>query len=454
MKKYFLFLLLSFATAGITGIQAQNVWDLEKCINYAIENNLSVKQSEYTVKINEATLTESKFAFLPSLNGNTSYSWGWGRTLDQTTYQYYDKQTNQANFGLSSDVNLFSGFRQVNNYKKSQVVVKASEYDSDKMKDDISLAIVQSYLTILFYREQLQVAQEQYEVTKQQIDRTQKMVEAGSLARGNLLDIQAQGASEELNIVTQENNLTLAYLDLQQLLDLPPRRDFEVIIPQLELDQNVQPQLVPAEQIYEYAVTDQPDIKSAELGVTSSEYDFKMAKSLLFPSLSLGTGISTNYSDQFREFDSVSFSFKEVMPFNDQFRNNQSKYIGFSLRIPIFNGLSAQTGVQKAKIGTEMAQTQYNIAKNQLRKIVEQAYNDALASYKSYKATIKSVEALKEAFDYMEQKYNVGLSNAVDYNLAKQQLTKAETDLLLAKYDFIFKTKVLNFYLGQPITIN
>lgn len=454
MKKSILLLVLISGLFTLSQNYAQNVWDLEKCVNYAIDNNLSIKQSEYTVNINEATLKDSKLSFIPNLNGNTSFSWGWGRTLDQTTYRYYDKQTNQGNFGVSSDVTLFNGLQQVNNYKKSKVDVQSSQYDADKMRDDISLAIVQSYMTILYYREQLQVAQEQLDITKQQIDRTQKMVDAGSLAKGNLLDIQAQGATEELNVVTQENNLTLAYLDLQQILDLPPSKDFQVVIPEIELDQNIQPELTPAEQIFEYASNDQPDVKSAALGVESSMFGYKIAKGMLYPSLSLGAGISTNYSDQYREFDPVNLTYSDVLPFNEQFKNNQSKYVGFSLRIPIFNGLTAQSAVQKARIGTDMANTQYQIVKNQLRKIVEQAYNDASASYKSYKATIKSVEALKEAFQYMEQKFNVGLANAVDYNLAKQQLTKAETDLLLAKYDFTFKTKVLNFYLGKPITIN
>lgn len=453
IKKTFLLTVLISMSTSIIPIFAQNIWDLEKCVNYAIDNNLSIKQSEYNVNINEATLKENKLAFAPSVNGNSSYSWGWGRTLDQTTYQYYDKRTSQGNFSVSADVSLFAGFQQVNTYKKSKVDLESSAYTADKMRDDISLAIVQAYLTILYNKEQLEVAREQIKITQQQIERTQKLVDAGSLAKGNLLDIQAQGANEELNVVTRENNLALSYLDLQQLLDLPPSKDFEIVIPSISVDENIQPQLVPAEHIFEYAVSDQPDVKSAALGVESSNFGLKIAQGRLYPSLSLGAGISTNYSDQFREFDPITLTYSEVLPFGEQLEKNQNKYLGFSLRIPIFNGLSARSGVKKAMIGTEMAQTQYQIVKNQLRKKVEQAYNDALASFKSYKATIKSVEALKEAFDYMDQKFTVGLANAVDYNLAKQQLTKAESDLLMSKYDFTFKTKILDFYLGKPITI-
>ena len=320
------------------------------------------------------------------------------------------------------------------------------------MRDDISLQIAAAYLQILFSHELVQTSRESVEVTKLQIDRTKKMVEAGTLAKGSLLDIQSQGAAEELNLIKAENQLNLAYLDLQQILDLEVVEDFIIDKPQLTIRKK--PELIPAMQIYRYALTNLPEVKSAEYRLKSSEKSLAMSKGNRSPSLSLRAGWGTNYSDQITVFDPADPNFGEVVPFGDQFNDNQNRTMSISLSIPIFNGYQVSTYISQAKLGIINSEYNLQLQKNQVRKIVEQAYADAVAAYKSYNATKKSLLSFREAFMYMETKFNVGMVNSIDYNVAKQLLTKAESDLLSAKYNYIFKAKILDFYMSKPLSID
>ena len=451
IKRIYLFVLFTGILFISGKVDAQKIWSLEDCINYAIENNIQIKQSELDIERNKVDLLQSKLNLLPTLNGNTSFSYNWGRVLDQTTYLYFNKETNQGNFGADAGIILFNGMQNINTIKQNQIDFLASQYDADKMRDDISLMLTAAYLQILFDKELLRVAREQVSMTNEQIERTSKMVEAGTLARGSLLEIQAQGAKEELNVINYENLLDLAYLDLLQILDLKADEEFEIEIPDLNID--LQMELLPINEIYEYALLNQPVIKSAELNMESSQKDIALARGGYYPTLRMGTGWGTNYSNQFRKWDTESESFTDVIPFGDQFKDNQTTYLGFSLNIPIFNGYQVSSSVSKAKINSDNAEYNYELTKNTLRKTIEQAYSDAKGAYKSYKATESSLYSFEESFRYTEQKFNVGLANSVEYNISKTQLTAAESELISAKFDYIFKTKILDFYLGKPLTL-
>ncbi len=452
VKKLLISLFFILIVAGSGSVQAQQrVWSLEDCINYAIENNIQIKQTELTIESREADLLQSKLNLLPSLNGGTNFSWSWGRTLDQTTYVYFNQETNQGNMNFDAGLTLFRGLRYQNQIKQNKIDFLASQYNADKMRDDISLLLTRAYLQILFNKELLNVAREQVAITQEQIDRTSKMVEAGTLARGSLLEIEAQGASEELSVINYENLLDLAYLDLLQILDLEADADVEIEIPELTMELVVELQSI--KNIYETAITTQPIIKVAELQVESSQKSVAIAKGDRSPVLAVGAGWRTNYSNQYRKYDPESGGFTDVIPFGDQFKDNQSEYLGFSLSIPIFNGYQTSTTINKAKISAANSEYDLELTKNTLRKEIEQAYNDAKAAYKSFDATDRSLSAFEESFRYTEQKFNVGMANSVDYNLAKSQLTSAESVLLRAKYDYIFKTKILDFYMGKPLTL-
>jgi outer membrane protein len=445
-----LLLIVSIAISNNAAAQ-QRVWSLEDCINYAIENNIQIKQTELNIESVEADLLQSKLSLLPSLNGNTNFSWSWGRTLDQTTYIYFNQKTNQGSMNFDANMTLFRGLRNLNQIKQNQIEFEISQYNADKMRDDISLMLTKAYLQILFNKELLRVAREQVAITQEQIDRTAKMVEAGTLARGSLLEMDAQGAREELSVINYENLLDLAYLDLLQILDLEADVDIDIEIPELTME--IIHELQPLSNIYETALMTQPIVKSAELGVKSSQKSLAIAKGDRSPVLGVGGGWRTNYSNQYRVWDPNNNAFVGDIPFKDQFKDNQSKYLGFSLSIPIFNGYQVSTRINKAKINTANSEYNLELTKNTLRKEIEQAYNDAKAAYKSYAATQSSLNSFEESFRYTEQKFNVGLSNSVDYNIAKSQLTSAESELIRAKYDYIFKTKILDFYMGLPLTL-
>jgi outer membrane protein len=324
--------------------------------------------------------------------------------------------------------------------------------------NDISLNIAASYLLILFNIELVNNAQRQVDISKQQIERTEKQVEAGALARGSLFDIQAQGASEEANLVNAKNNLMLAYLDLMQLLDLEASEEFDIEKPQFEINQA--PSLLPPEIIFNKAVEIMPEIKSAEYSVKSAERSLAIAKGMRSPRLYATGQYGSTFSDQIYEIEGTDpvtglpILGDNVKPFSDQFADNRYGSLFFGLQIPIFNGYQVSTNIKKSQIYKEAVDLNLEIEKNRLRKDIESAYADAIAAYQTYIARKKSVESFQEAFVYIEEKFDVGMVNSTDYNVAKIQLNNAESDLASAKYDYIFKTKILDFYLGRNLTLN
>jgi outer membrane protein len=445
-------LIISLVMIFVSGGLMAQKWTLEDCVNYALENNIQVQQSQLDVQTGEINELESKLDFLPSLNAQASHSYGWGRSIDLATYTYVNDQTQQSYFDVSSSITLFNGFQKVNTMKQRRAEYLSSKYNADKIKNDIALSVAGYYLQILFNQELLNNAIRQQEVTEQQVNRTSKLVEAGTLARGSLLEIQAQLANEEVSVVQAENQLNLAYLDLLQLLEMEANSDIEIDFPKLAV--NRAPELLPVEYIYNTALDVMPEIKRAELNVQGSERALAIARGSRSPSVSLNANMGTNYSDKITLSNNpLDPDYDVVKPFGDQWRDNRNTTLSFRLSIPIFNGYQASSYINRSKLNLLNADYNLQLAKNTLRKNVETAYTDALAAYKSYQAREKSLKSLIESFNYTEQKFNVGMVNALDYNTAKNQLNNAESDLLSSKYDFIFKLKILEFYLGKSLTL-
>ena len=441
ISSFFLVFALS-----ITTIFAQKIWTLEDCINYAFENNIQIKQSKLQIESIQVDLKQSKFEFAPSLNGSASYSYNWRKSQDPTN-TIINNNTGSANFGLSSGLTLFDGFQNYNTVKRNELAYTSSQYDSEKMENDIALQLTGAYLNIIFNHEMLMVAQNQADITKQQIERTRNLVEAGTLPKGDLLEIEAQGLMEEVNVIKADNNLSLSYLDLLQILDLSANEEFEIERPNINIDDELS--VIPSEQVYANAVSFMPEIKRAELDVLSSNRSIMIAKGAALPSLSLRSGINTSY------YDSRLIDFTDptspVIAFWDQMSDNVSKYLTLSLSVPIFNAYQTTTRIKQAKIQNINSKFNLDLAKNTLRKSIEQKYFDAIAAYKTYHASKATAKSLKEAFKYTEEKFTLGMLNSVEYNLAKSRLTQAESDLLRAKFDYIFKTKILDFYMGVPL---
>jgi len=440
------FLFFASALLLFSGsILAQKVWTLEECIQHALANNIRIKQSRLDVKTGEINMLESKLDMLPSVNAAASHSYGWGRSIDLATYKYVDQQTQQSYFNLSSDVTLFNGFQKQNAMKKSRADYLAAKYNSDKISNDIAIAVAGYYLQILFSQELVGNANRQLEVTQQQVDRTRKLVDAGTLAKGSLLEIQAQLANEEVSVVQARNQLNLAYLDLLQLLELTSDNEISIQVPNLKLPDA--PSLLPIQSIYNTALGIMPEIKSAEYYSISSTKALAIARGSRSPNLGLQGAFGTNYSDQ------IITQQGEVKSFDDQLKDNRNTTLSIRLNIPIFNGYQISSYINRSKLNLMNANYNLDLARNTLRKNIESAYSDAVAAYASFTARQKSLSSLREAFKYTEEKFNVGMVNAIDYNVAKNQLSRAESDLLSGKYDYIFKLKILDFYLGRTITL-
>lgn len=444
------FLCVIIISSSFKSFAQGKVWSLEDCINYALENNIAVQQSELTMESAQKDYTQSMFGALPSLNASASHSFNFGQRIDPFTNQFATTQVRSNSVSLSSSFLIFNGFQTLNSIKRSDILLEARKSDLAKMKNDISLNIANVYLQILFNTELLKNAENQLKVTDIQIGRIQKMVDAGSLPEGSLRDIEAQRASEELRKINAENQLNLSLLNLAQMLRLENADEFDIQIPSFDNIDEVKDLSTPGA-LYQTAVGIMPEIKSAEYSYESAIRTRAIARGGYSPRLSVTGSLGSGYSGNNKELHPDGRFLTK--PFNEQLDDNFNKSVGFSLNIPIFNGLSTRTNVQKAKIGMQQAELNLENTKLQLRQNIEAAHNDALAALKRFNAAKKSVEALELAFDYTKQRFDVGMVNSFDFNNDKNRLANSRSELLQAKYEYIFKTRVLDFYQGKAISL-
>lgn len=433
----------------LVGMQAwsqdSTKWSLERCITYALENNITIKRQTLSVQQKENQYKQSKFDRLPDLNANMNGGLNYGYTWVQQEAQNVNKNTRAVNTSISSNMPLFAGLNAANTIKKNEFDWKSALENTKKTENDITLQLTGQFLQVLFGKELLAVAKEQLLTSALQTERTKKMVDAGSVAMGNLLEMKSQMAKDALNVTTAENNLTLYLLNLAQLLDLQNTEDFDIETP-IIADFTEFATLNPGA-IYIKSLEIMPEIKGSEYNLTSTQYELKRAKSGYYPTLSLNASIGGNANwlvDDVNNYNRPLFS---------QLESTRNTYVGLSLRIPIFNKFQNKTRVSNAQLGLMDAQYQLQAEKLNLRKEIQQAYADATASYKKYLASEDAVNSFQESFKYTEQKYNVGLVNMVDYSVAKTDYTKAQSDLLQAKYEYILRTKILDFYNGLPIQL-
>lgn len=476
MKNLFAVLTVVFAIINMSA-GAQQVWTLEQCVNHALTNNLQVKQQMLLVESAKADLLQSKLDLVPSITGNASHSYNYGQTIDRYTNQFATERVQSNNFYLQSAVTLFSGFQKLNTIRQSQLNLMASEQDADKYMNDMSINIATFYLQVLFYKELVQIRTKQLDITSQQVERMKKLVDAGTMSQGDAYIIEAQYAVEESSLIAAENSLEISMLTLSQLLDLPSTDGFDIEVPALTIEGD--PKLVAnPDQIFTYAQGNMPEIKAAEYRLQGSEKQLARARGSYYPSLALSGSWGTGYSGASKDVDQIipadpmnigyaenssgddldvyAYSFDytyKTTPWSDQISNNNNQSIGLYLTVPIFNGWQSRTMVSKAKISLENSRLDLELQNQLLRKTIQQAWADARASLKQYYAAEKKVNATRESFRYAEQKFEVGIMNSVDYNNAKKDLSNAESEQIQSKFDFIFKTTVLDFYMGKPLTL-
>lgn len=481
----FLVCLLSFTAlrslAQVPGVQASiqgsERLTLQQCIEIALANNLQVKQGVLQVETSRNTLSQSRYNLLPNANANVSGpGLSFGRGIDYYTNSYVTQRITYNNYNLSSNVTLFAGGQLQNTIRQNEYSLQASEQDVENTRQQISLNVVLAYVQILNYEDQLSIARNQVEVSRLQLQRTEKLVQAGSLPQANVFDLRAQVANDELAVVNAENNLTIGKVNLLQLLNVNAIQN--VSLDRVSVNTPNGSYDATADQVYNTAVGSQPTIKAADLRIQGAVRGVEVARGSLFPTLSFNGNLSTNYSSaaQRRVLGSlvdvsqtatvvfngqntpITFitqqptSTTEPIPYFNQLSSNYNVSLSLGLRIPIFNGYQARLRVAGAKINEQNLRYQSETSRLQLRQTIEQAYTNMVAAQKRYTATTTQVESLEQAFRASESRFNAGAINSVDYNLAKTNLDKARSNLVQAKYDYIFRTKILDFYQNKPLS--
>ena len=467
MKRIGMLSLLIFCLA--MNVSAQSPWDLEQCITYAKNHNISLKQTNLNNQINLNNAEQSKAGVLPSLNAAANHQYNFGQTIDRYTNSFVKSQAVLSqNFYLSSSVVLWSGMSQYNNIKANEYNYLSGVERLKQQENDLSLSVANAYIGLIFSEEILKITQHQYQITKEQLDRTQKLVAAGSQAKSVEYDILAQLANEEVNVTTAENNYQLSLLTLKQLMNFDSVANFNIARP----DINVQEGMLLENNItgiYETALKNQPSIKSSEYTILSAERYLRAGRGRISPTLtfnaSMGTGTSglakkvVGYQDQQQVLQtSVGNIFYNTQapilvntPFSEQFKNNANKSIGFTFSMPLFNGLQTTTNVKNAKLNALNARFGMDLAKQNLYKSIAQAHANAKAALNKFRSMEASVKAANESFFYAQQKFNAGVISSFEYNSAKNRLFAAESNLMQAKYDYVFKLKVIDYYLGKPL---
>jgi len=445
MKKSLLIIITCLIILQGNGFAQKKVWSLEECIKYAIDHSIQIKQQTIQTKVQKNSLDQAKLNLLPTINGQISHDYSFGRALDQTSYEFYNQTVLSDYFYLGGRTDLFNGLQNLNTIQKNKYELLAGEQDLQRIRDNVALSVALAYLQILLNKELVTANENQLNITLQQIEKTKKLVDAGSIARGNLLQIEAQAAQEELSLITMKNQLETSYLNLTQLLELESPAGFEIVVPDIIVEQT---SVVTGniDEIYNLAAQSRPEIKSSELKLTASEYALKIAKGARSPSISLSHTFGTRYS--------YIKDFPGIVPFEDQLKNNKNYGLGLSMSIPVLNGWQVNKNISNSKLTVENSQYTLEGTKKTLYKDIQQAYTDAVAALKKYNASFKAVSSSEESFRYTEQKLSVGMITPVDYNASKTQLLNAQSDMSQAKYEFIFKTKVLDFYKGLPLNLN
>ena len=441
MKKNIFLYLIILARASA---QAQERWSLRRCIDHAIEHNISIRQTANAAEQSAVEVNTAKWARLPNLNAGAGQSWNWGRTQtaikneDTGDYStvYVNTSSHGTNLSLNTSIPLFTGLEIPHRYALAKLNLKAAIADLEKAKEDISINIASAYLQVLFNEELHQVALGQARLSREQQARISRLAELGKASPAEVAEAKARVAQDEMNVVQTDNNYKLALLDLSQLIELETPEGFCLESPATDLE--LLP-LTPPDEIFQTAMGNKASIRAAQFRLEGSKHNVRIAQSDFYPQLSLNGSLGTNY------YSTINRTFRQQMD------DNFNKYVGLSLNVPIFNRLSTRNRVRTARLQRENYALQLDNAKKTLYKEIQQAWYNAAAAESKYTSSHTATVASEASFMLMSEKYENGKANAVEYNEAKQNLLKAQSDELQAKYDYLFRTKILDFYKGVPI---
>jgi outer membrane protein len=448
-KPSWLILLLILASVGFGQAQdkpADGVWSLEECIKYAIKNNVSVMQNEIQVDAASSNLQQSRASRYPSLNANASQALNWGRSIDPFSNQFVTQRVNSNNFSLQASVTLFNGMQIQNTIRQNLVNLEVNQLNVKQIRNTTALLVATNYLNVLLNKELLNVAEKNVASTKEQLDRTEKLFNAGSIAENDVINLRATLANNELAVVNARNQLDIAKANIQQAMNYPIAGDFEVEDVPIE-SLTVSTIQNSTGQIYGIAEKSQYNIRSADKNIESFDYGIDIARAGRYPTLTLNGVLFTGYSSATRRFTAPL----EAYPFFDQVSDNFRQQVSLNLSIPIFNGWQVRNQIARSTINKRNAELQAQTARNQLRIDIENAYVTAKSAYNTYEARVKQLEAQELAFITNEKRYNAGAANVVDFNIARINRDNARSDLVRSKYDYLFRKKVLDFYEDKPL---
>ena len=478
MEKRSFLSLIAMLVCSIT-IQAQSKkWTLEECVTYAIQNNISIKQSELDSKM---ALIDKKSAvgrFLPSLNASASHSWNIGLNQDITTGLLQNKTTQFTSAGANVGIDIYRGLQNQNTLRKANLSIVAAKYQLVKMQEDVALNVANAFLQVLFNKENLKVQKEQLRINEKQYVRSEELVKVGSIPRGDLLDVKATLALNNQNVITAENSLLISKLSLSHLLQLKDFENFDVVDDTDVKDANNIMAQTPSA-IYEKAFEGRTELKIARTNLEIAEKNVAIAKGAFQPTLQgfysfnsrvaysdRVTGVIPNTSNptsivgfvEGTNQNVLSPNFTRVLgnpaPFFDQFNTNKGQSFGMQLSVPIFNGFSARNNVERSKVSLERSKIAVEQQNLDLQRNVYTAFADAKGALNAYESSVAALEARQGAYNYATEKYSVGLMNSFDFNQSQTLLTNAQSEVLRTKYDYIFKIKILEFYFGIPLIKN
>ncbi len=479
MKKIIQILCLSIVlSSGANAQSTEKKWTIQECVDYALANNISIKQTDLENKTAAVEKNAAIGAFLPTLNANTSHSWNIGLNQNITTGLLENQTTQFTSAGLSANIVIYNGLQNINRLRRANLSILSARYQLSKMKDDISLNVANSFLQILFNRENLKVQQNQLANNEKQLKRSQELVAAGTVPKGDLLDLQATIATNKQAIVVAENVLFLSKLSLAQLLQIKDFQTFDISYGDYPLTQSAA-MLASPEAILEKARSERMELKIAKANLEIAQKDVIIAKGAYQPTLSGFYNFNTRASDNARVIGFAPDSAKPTSPIGfvqgtnqtvlqqnfvpvvsgalpifDQFSNNKGNVFGLQLNIPILNGFTVKNNVARAKINVERSQITYSQQELTLQRNVYTAVSDAKGALNTYEAAKTSLEARKQAYNFAKDRFEAGLTNAFDLSQAQTLFVNAESEVIRTKFDYIFKIKIVEFYFGIQINKN
>jgi outer membrane protein len=453
INKYNSFVFAILFGFGLSAQAQTKQWTLEECVRYALDNNITIKLSELDVKNADIDKKDAFGNYLPSVNGNASHSWNIGLNQDVTTGLLRNQTTQYSSVGLNAGVDIYKGLQIQNTYRRAKLSIIATQYQLLKMQEDISLNVANAFLQILSYKEELKVKKEQLAIDEKRLKRSEEMVSAGTIPRGDLYDLKATIATDQQAITVSENNLLISKLSLAQLLQLKEFADFDVIDDTNAKDENNIMAQSPID-IYNKAKETRTELKLAQTNLEIAEKNVAIAKGAYQPTLSGFYGFNTraSYSDKVIGVDANGDPILGGPdPVFQQFSDNKGHNFGFQLNVPIFNGFSVRNNVERNKVNLEKSKIDLEQKSLDLQRNVYTAFTNAKGALNTYESSTVTLEARQQAYNYAKEKYDVGLMNSFDFTQAQTLLTNAQSDVIRTKYDYMFKIKILEFYFGIPI---